>query len=153
MADKNKILQLLPYTKPFLFVDELISVTDSGSEGIYTFKKNEYFYKGHFQNKPITPGVILTECMAQIGLVCMGIHLFQKENISEHATFVLSETAIDFYKPVFPGERVKVVSEKIYYRFQKLKCKVIMYNGNEEVVCKGTIAGMILKKEQLENNN
>lgn len=147
MADKNDIFQLLPYTKPFLFVDELISVTESSSEGIYTFKKDEYFYSGHFKNQPITPGVILTECMAQIGLVCLGIHLFEKEKISEEATFVLCETTIDFYKPVFPGERVRVVSEKIYYRFQKLKCKVIMYNGNDEIVCKGTIAGMILKKE------
>jgi len=45
---------------------------------------------------------------------------------------------------VFPNEKVKVISEKLYFRFGKLKCKVTMKNANGEVVCIGTIAGMIV---------
>lgn len=141
----NFILDLLPYTEPFLFVDEIISVSEESISGSHTFSRNAFFYKGHFKNNPITPGVILTECMAQIGLVCFGIYLLKDENISEKSTFALSSTEIDFYLPVFPGEKVTVISEKIYFRFQKLKCKVKLLNTKDEIVAKGTISGMILK--------
>ena len=64
---KETIIQLLPYQTPFLFVEELTYISENRSEGYYTFKNDEYFYKGHFKDKPITPGVILTEVMAQRG--------------------------------------------------------------------------------------
>lgn len=147
MINTTEIVEMLPYTEPFLFVDKLIAVSDNGAAGIYTYKENEYFYKGHFKDKPITPGVILTETMAQIGLVCLGIYLFSKEDKAAKPVFVLSDTAIDFYKPIFPGETVIVISEKVYYRFQKLRCKVLMKNSKDEIVCKGTISGMIVKNE------
>ena len=117
----NFILDLLPYTEPFLFVDEILSVSEESISGSHTFSRDAFFYKGHFKNNPITPGVILTECMAQIGLVCFGIFLLKDENVSEKSTFALSSTEIDFYFPVFPGDKVTVISEKIYFRFQKLK--------------------------------
>ena len=60
-------------------MEELTSITERGVEGFYTFKEEEFFYIGHFKDNPITPGVILTEVMAQIGVVCLGIYLF-KEN-------------------------------------------------------------------------
>lgn len=143
----NYILDSLPYTEPFLFVDEILSVSEENIAGNYTFSKEAFYYKGHFKNYPLTPGVILTECMAQIGLVCFGIFLLKDENISEKSTFALSSTEIDFYLPVFPGEKVTVISEKIYFRFQKLKCKVKLLNTKDEIVAKGTISGMILKRE------
>ncbi len=128
-------------------MDEILFVSEDAMKGAYTFEPDAYFYKGHFKGNPITPGVILTECMAQIGLVCFGIYLLNGETISEKSTFALSSTEIDFYLPVYPGEKVFVVSEKIYFRFQKLKCKVKMLNAKEEVVAKGTISGMIFKRE------
>ena len=99
------------------------------------------FYKGHFKNYPVTPGVILTECMAQIGLVCLGIYLIK--DLNENSAVALSSTEIEFLKPVFPNEKVTVISEKIYFRFNKLKCKVTMLNEQSEIVCEGTIAGII----------
>lgn len=130
-----------------MFVDEILFVSAESIKGTYTFRADAYFYKGHFKDYPITPGVILMECMAQIGLVCFGISILKEENISEKSTFALSSTEIDFYLPVYPGEKVFVVSEKIYFRFQKLKCKVKMLNAKEEVVATGTISGMILTRE------
>ena len=67
----NKIISLLPYQHPFLFVDGLTEISENGITGFYTLKKEEYFYQGHFKDNPITPGVILTEVMAQIGVVCL----------------------------------------------------------------------------------
>jgi 3-hydroxyacyl-[acyl-carrier-protein] dehydratase len=139
----EEIISRLPYSKPFLFVDELLHVDENGVEGTYTFDENLDFYKGHFATMPVTPGVILTEVMAQIGLVCLGIYLLN-DTFNKNSSIALTSTEIQFLKPVFPKEKVKVISEKIYFRFGKLKCKVSMKNENGDEVCNGTIAGMMV---------
>ena len=139
----KEIISKLPYSKPFLFVDELLHVDQNGVEGTYTFDENLDFYKGHFNNNPVTPGVMLTEVMAQIGVVCLGIYLLN-EKFNKNTSIALTSIEIDFLKPVFPNEKVTVISEKVYFRFGKLKCKVVMKNEKGEIVCSGVIAGMIL---------
>ena len=141
-----EIIKNLPYQKPFLFVDELTEISENGITGNYTFKENEFFYEGHFKNNPITPGVILTETMAQIGLVCLGIFLLKDEILSEEKKpkIALTSNNIDFFLPVLPNEKVIVISEKEYFRFNKLKCKVKMMNEKNELVCRGTISGMLI---------
>ena len=127
-----------------MFVDELISLSEHDAEGFYTFKKDEYFYQGHFKNNPIIPGVILTEVMAQIGVVCLGIYLLRDEiSATKKPQIALTSNHIDFFLPVYPQERVKVISEKVYFRFNKLKCKVELFNEKNELVCRGTISGML----------
>ena len=141
---KETIIQLLPYQAPFLFVEELTYISEHRSEGYYTFKSDECFYQGHFKDKPITPGVILTEVMAQIGVVCLGIYLLKKDfSEIKNPQIALTSNEIDFFLPVMPKERVKVVSEKIYFRFNKLKCNVQLFNQKNELVCKGIISGML----------
>lgn len=144
--NKEEILSHLPYTKPFHFVDELEEIDENGVKGTYTFDASLDFYKGHFKDNPVTPGVILTETMAQIGLVCLGIYLSGTAEGGMPGHVMLTSTAIDFMKPVFPGEKVTVTAQKVYFRFKKLNCTVQMYNTAGEVVCKGTIAGMVTNK-------
>lgn len=139
----EEIIAQLPYSKPFLFVDEILNINENRVEGCYTFDASLDFYKGHFKDNPVTPGVILTEVMAQIGLVCLGIFLLN-DTFNKNIPIALTSTEIYFLKPVFPNEKVTVISEKIYFRFGKLKCKVKMINEKEEEVCSGIIAGMIV---------
>lgn len=138
----NNILDKLPYTEPFLFVDGLTHVDDTRIEGFFTFREDFDFYRGHFKENPVTPGVILTETMAQIGLACLGIHLLGETTVA--GTIALTSTEINFLKPVFPGEKVTVIGRKVYFRFGKLKCSVTMYDAVGDEVCNGTLAGMIL---------
>ena len=141
---KETIIQLLPYQTPFLFVDELTFISENRSEGYYTFKNDEYFYQGHFKEKPVTPGVILTEVMAQIGVVCLGIYLLRNDfSETKNPQIALTSNEVSFFLPVKPKERVKVVSDKIYFRFNKLKCNVQLFNQKNELVCKGIISGML----------
>jgi 3-hydroxyacyl-[acyl-carrier-protein] dehydratase len=140
--NRQEIISKLPYSKPFLFVDEIISIDENGVEGNYTFDPTLDFYKGHFKDNPVTPGVILTEVMAQIGVVCLGIYLLNNE-INKNTLIALTSNEIEFLKPVYPNEKVTVISEKMYFRFGKLKCKVKMINQSGIEVCNGTIAGMI----------
>jgi 3-hydroxyacyl-[acyl-carrier-protein] dehydratase len=141
MKFKN-IIQKLPYSEPFLFINELLEIDDDGAKGSYTFSPDSDFYKGHFKKEPVTPGVILTECCAQIGVVCLGIHLLENPSV-ENLKIGLSSSEMEFYVPVFPNEKVTVTSKKVYFRFHKLKCDVKMHNTKGQLVCKGTIAGMI----------
>ena len=141
----QEIISKLPYSKPFLFVDEIIAIDENGVEGTYTFDPNLDFYKGHFKDFPVTPGVILIEVMAQIGLVCLGIYLLDN-SFNSTGSIALTSSEINFLKPVFPNEKVIVISKKIYFRFGKLKCKVIMKNEKGEEVCNGLISGMIISK-------
>ncbi|MEP2280080.1 hotdog domain-containing protein [Maribacter sp.] len=137
------ILKQLPYLEPFLFVEEILKISDKRVEGSYRFSPDLDIYKGHFKNKPVTPGVILTECCAQIGLVCLGIYFLGKKSELENVAIGMSSSQMDYLIPVYPGEQVRVVSELVYFRFQKLKCEVKMYNENDKLVCKGVLAGMI----------
>lgn len=138
------IIKQLPYAPPFLFVDQLLRLDENGVEGLYFFPKDAYFYQGHFKENPVTPGVLLTECCAQIGVVTLGIFLLDLGDTTnaDQVQIALTSSAMEFYLPVAPGEQVKVVSEKKYFRFQKLNCSVKMYNSSNKLVCKGTIAGM-----------
>lgn len=140
------IVDQLPYGPEFLFADKLHQVDDHGVVGEFTFSDELSFYKGHFKEQPVTPGVILTECCAQIGLVCLGLYLLAGSNTSI-LKLGLSSSEMEFFKPVFPNERVVVTSKKIYFRFNKLKCEIRMHNSKGELVCKGVMAGMIKKEE------
>lgn len=143
--DTATIIAKLPYEKPFLFVDSIIRIDENGVEGTYLFDPELDFYQGHFKENPITPGVILTETMAQIGVVCLGIFLID-DTFKSKSIISLTSTQIEFLKPVYPGEKVTVISEKKYFRFGKLKCNVSMKNEQQQIVCRGIIAGMMINQ-------
>ncbi len=144
MSEEQRILDLIPQQPPFRFVDKISSIHDDYITGSYTFKKNEFYYLGHFPENPITPGVILIETMAQIGLVGLGIHyILQHYAADQRYIPIFTSAEVDFLKPVYPEEEVFVRGDKIYFRLNKLKSFIIMRNANKEVVCKGELSGMI----------
>ena len=166
------IFDLLPYKSTFRFVDE-ISFLDPGKViGHYTLKKDAFFYEDHFVGYPVTPGAILTEIMAQIGLVVLGIYLIApapheavddnsstaagnlpsavgnpatQDGASADGPLVPLFTSIEvsFHKMALPGQKVTVISRKDYFRFDKLKCHVEMQDASGELIAKGVFAGMI----------
>lgn len=151
MGSYDYILDDLPFSEPFLFVDSITSVDEDRIEGKFTFQSDMAYYRGHFTDYAVTPGTLLTECCAQIGLVCFGIYLLRNESAvekQEKPVVALSSTEMEFYQMVLPGETVRVLSEKIFFRFGKLKCLVRMYNASGKLVCKGTLAGMLKKEHE-----
>lgn len=140
----EEIIEKLPYEHPFLFVDEITFVDEIRITGTYTFDSELEFYNGHFKGRPVTPGVILTETAAQIGLVSFGVFLLNKsmEELKD-VNIAMTSSEMEYYLPVLPSEKVIVKSEKEFFRFNKLKCKVQMFNEKGELVCRGKIAGMI----------
>src|ERR1700761_1924900 len=101
------IVEKLPYKSSFLFVDNISALDEEGVTGDYTLKKEAWFYEDHFEGNPVTPGVIITEIMAQIGLVVLGIFLILKESelgFSAGDTLfpLLTSTEVSFHKIVLP---------------------------------------------------
>jgi 3-hydroxyacyl-[acyl-carrier-protein] dehydratase len=144
----NHILNHLPYKSSFRFVDHIASLNEDGVKGEYTLKPDSFFYEDHFEDNPVTPGVIITEIMAQIGLVVLGMFLIMKEadhrfEANDSMFPLLTSTDVSFYKIVLPGQKVTVISKKEYFRFGKLKCYVEMMNSDNELVAKGMFAGII----------
>ena len=152
ILSKEEIRDLIPQQKPFRFIDELEYVDSDSCKGNYVFKKDEYFYEGHFPEKPITPGVIVTEAMAQIGLIPLGIYLLAEgnENLNpEDVLPVFSSSYVDFLSPIYPEEKLIVEATKIYFRFGKLKAKIVATKENKEKVCKGEFSGMFVDRKKI----
>ena len=143
------ILQMIPQKAPFLFVEDILQLDETGIIGTYRFKVDEFFYEGHFPNNPITPGVILTEAMAQIGLLAFGIYLCgldaaNKNEDSSKLQVFLTSSNIRFRKAIYPGEKVIVESTKIYFKSNVLKCHVTLKNAANEIACDGVLSGMFI---------
>jgi 3-hydroxyacyl-[acyl-carrier-protein] dehydratase len=145
MTIEELLLRSMPYGASFLFVDVFDRVGEDGAEGRYRFPPESSFYEAHFPDAPVTPGAILIETMAQIGLVGLGAYLTGVHRKQEALGFAFTEAQVSFLRPVLPGEEVTVRSKKVYFRLGKLKCTVGMTNEAGDRVSYGTMAGMILK--------
>lgn len=144
---RDMILKSVPQQHPFRFIDEILELDESSIVGAYRFRTDEYFYKGHFPARPITPGVLLIETMAQTGVVALGLYLTMLQGhqslqeTKEMITLFTLADEVEFSGIVLPGERVVVRGEKIYFRRGSLKTKVRMERENGDLVCCGILAG------------
>ena len=101
-----EILAELPQKEPFRFVDEILELSDEEIVAAYRFREDHEFYRGHFPGNPVTPGVILVEAMAQVGVVALGIHLLARQAGIEEARKVVTmftDMQVDFTGIVRPG--------------------------------------------------
>lgn len=145
---RQEVLHLVPQREPFRFIDEIISLNDERIIGAYRFREDEYFYRGHFPGHPITPGVILIETMAQVGVVAFGIYLLSRQKNMRPgdmklpiSLFSLADN-VEFRQVVRPGERVIVKAEKHYFRKVTIKAGVSMEKENGEMVCSAELSGV-----------
>ena len=149
---KREVLQLVPQQKPFRFIDEIISLDDERIVGAYRFREDEYFYRGHFPGNPITPGVILIETMAQVGVVAFWIYLLSRQRNIRPAQMDMPLSlfsvadGVEFKKIVAPGEKVIVKANKVYFRKNIIKANVFMERENGEIVCFGNLSGVGVNK-------
>jgi len=106
--DTEAIMKILPHRQPFLFVDKIIFL-EKGKRavGIKNLTINDYFFKGHFPGRPIMPGVLIVEAMAQVGGVMM---LSPEENRGKLAYFLAADN-IKFRKTVVPGDQLMLEVE------------------------------------------
>ena len=144
---RELVLQAIPQQPPFRFLDEIRELDAEVIVGAYRFRRDEFFYRGHFPGRPVTPGVILIEAMAQTGVVAHGLYLsLLKEGgggkpKTPTTLFTLAEE-VEFLGIVVPGERIVIRGRKIYFRRGGMKAALTAERESGEVVCRGTLAGM-----------
>lgn len=105
MSVTKDIESLLPHRKPFLFVDEIVSIDEKNIVATRKFTEEDFFFKGHFPQYPVVPGVILIETMAQAG----GAALSYQKIFADGSLFFLGTVdKVKFRHQVRPGDTVRL---------------------------------------------
>mgnify|MGYP003322385992 FL=1 len=101
IMDADKIMQILPHRHPFLFIDKILKITDNSIVGLKYVSPDESYFKGHFPGRPVMPGVLQIEAMAQVGGVLVLNTFPDPEN---YLTFFGRIENAKFKRPVEPGD-------------------------------------------------
>jgi len=140
MFDVKEILKHLPHRYPFLLVDRIVEI--EGSERIVGIKNvsfNENFFQGHFPNRPVMPGVLICEAMAQVGAI---LAQSARGGMDDHKVFVLTGLdKVKFKRPVEPGDQLRLELTALKRRgsFWKMQGKATV---DGKVVAQAEISAM-----------
>lgn len=138
-----EIKDILLHRKPFLFVDSIEEADEKITKGTYTYKEDEFFFKGHFPTHPVVPGVLLVELMAQVGGAGLGFSGL----IEPGSLFVLASVEkAKFRKEVRPLDTVKVEVENLRISKVVIKQKGIV-RVNDQICAEASWLCVVAKEE------
>jgi UDP-3-O-[3-hydroxymyristoyl] N-acetylglucosamine deacetylase/3-hydroxyacyl-[acyl-carrier-protein] dehydratase len=121
VLEVTDIMKIIPHREPFLFVDRITKINyGKSATGIKNVTINDYFFKGHFPGRPVMPGVIIVEAMAQVGAVM----LLGSDEYKGKLAFFMSIDNVKFRKPVVPGDQLVFEVETV-----KVKSKIGQVRG------------------------
>jgi 3-hydroxyacyl-[acyl-carrier-protein] dehydratase len=113
MYSVTEIQKIIPHRYPFLLVDRIIEIEpQKRAVGIKNVTVNEYFFNGHFPEKPVMPGVLIIEAMAQVG----GIAMLDCDMYRGKIAFFAGIDNAKFRRPVVPGDQLRMEAEIIRMR-------------------------------------
>jgi 3-hydroxyacyl-[acyl-carrier-protein] dehydratase len=105
--DLQRIMEMIPHRDPFLMIDKVVDVVaNERATGVKNLSINEYFFKGHFPARPVMPGVLIIEAMAQTAAVLV-VHTLGPKAEGKLVYFMSVDNA-RFRRPVFPGNRLNI---------------------------------------------
>jgi 3-hydroxyacyl-[acyl-carrier-protein] dehydratase len=143
-VDVQRIMEMIPHRHPFLMIDKVIDmVANERATGIKNLSINENYFQGHFPARPVMPGVLIIEAMAQTAAVLV-VHTLGPESEGKLVYFMSVENA-RFRRPVFPGDRLDVHVTK-----QRHRGNVWKFEGRAKVgdnlMAEAVFAAMILNE-------
>jgi len=144
----NEIKELIPHREPFIYLDSLVDIVKlKKASGIKIFKKSEDFFKGHFPNNPVVPGVILIEMMAQTAAALIAYSL--KSETFDKIVYLMNVESSKFRNPVFPGMKVRANVESLRSRGRVWKFYGKMHDEKNNLVCESIWSAMIMDKKDV----
>jgi 3-hydroxyacyl-[acyl-carrier-protein] dehydratase len=140
----SEVLPLIPQQEPFRFVDEITELGPERVAGVYRWRPDADFYRGHFPGNPVTPGVLLVECMAQCTIVPLAIFYFHRDHGADAEKFqtLFTDATVDFSGLVRPGDLVRTEAQLVFYRRRKVRVRAEMKREDGALVCSGELAGL-----------
>lgn len=153
MLDKKQIKEIIPYQEPFLFVDEVKEITENTILGFYQTSKDDYYFKGHFVDFPIMPGVLVIEALGQLSTI------FLREKLGrDHKNYhflAYDVRGVQFFRPIFPGDKIILKDEilGVYdtspnsFAFKIAHIKGQAFTG-EDLKCEARFSVAAVKKEE-----
>ena len=140
--DIQRIMEMIPHRYPFLMIDRVVDVTPGEcATGIKNVSINEFFFQGHFPQRPVMPGVLLIEAMAQTAAVLV-VRTLGPESEGKLVYFMAIDNA-RFRRPVFPGDQlaVKVIRQRNRGNVWKFEGQAMV---EDKLAAEATFAAMIL---------
>jgi 3-hydroxymyristoyl/3-hydroxydecanoyl-(acyl carrier protein) dehydratase len=109
ILNKEEIKKIIPYKEPFLFVDGVEEIKENKIFGFYQTSKDDYYFKGHFVDFKIMPGVLIVEAMAQLSTILLREKI--GENHKDYHFLAYDVKSVQFLKPIFPGDKIDMEAE------------------------------------------
>jgi 3-hydroxyacyl-[acyl-carrier-protein] dehydratase len=138
----QRIMEMIPHRHPFLMIDKVVDVVaDRRATGLKNLSTNEYYFQGHFPARPVMPGVLIIEAMAQTAAVLV-VHTLGPQSEGKLVYFMSVDNA-RFRRPVFPPTKLEIHVTK-----QRNRGNVWKFEGRakvgEDVMAEAVFAAMIL---------
>ena len=134
VLELEDIKKILPHRHPFLMIDKIVELKGNKAVGIKNVSATEEYFKGHFPKRPVMPGVLIIEALAQVG----GVIILSQEAHRGKLAYLVAVNNARFRKTVVPGDQLRLESEII-----KIKSKIGVAKGvakvDGEEVCEAEI--------------
>ena len=144
ILDVVEIQKLLPHRYPFLMVDAILEVERlKRIVGIKNVSINEYYFQGHFPGKPVMPGVLILEAVAQTGGLLLLLDVPDREN---KLLYFVAVDGARFRRPVVPGDQLRIEVKVLNWRgdFCKLEGKATV---NGQLAAEGTVMCKMIDRD------
>ena len=140
--DRERIMEMIPHRDPFLMIDRVVDIVKiERATGIKNVTADEYYFRGHFPSRPVMPGVLIIEAMAQTAAVLV-VHTLGPESEGKLVYFMSVDNA-RFRRPVLPG-----ASLHIHVTKERHRGNVWKFSGeakvNDQLAAEAVFAAMIL---------
>ena len=150
MLSKEEIKKIIPYQEPFLFVDEVEEIGDNTISGFYQTSADDYYFKGHFVDFKIMPGVLVVEALAQLSTILLRKKI---ENHEDYHFLAYDVKSCQFLKPIFPGEKISLKAEVLgVYDVPEATTKIARVKGQalvgDDLKCEARFSVAIVDKKE-----
>ena len=145
--NQEEIKEYIPHREPFLFIDELTDIEKlKKATGVKTFTQNDDFFRGHFPEQPVVPGVILVEMMAQTAAALIAYSI--KEETFDKIVYLMNIDNTKFRKPVFPNEKIFANVNALRSKGRVWKFEGILVDEKNDKIAESIWCATIMDKNQ-----
>jgi 3-hydroxyacyl-[acyl-carrier-protein] dehydratase/UDP-3-O-[3-hydroxymyristoyl] N-acetylglucosamine deacetylase/3-hydroxyacyl-[acyl-carrier-protein] dehydratase len=151
ILNKEEIKKIIPYQEPFLFVDGVEEMSENKISGFYQTAKDDYYFKGHFVDFKIMPGVLVVEALAQLSTILLRKKI--GENHKDYHFLAYEVKSCQFFKPIFPGDKIDLEAEILaIYQVPDSETKIARVKAKafvkDDLKVEARFAVAVVKKEE-----